>query len=157
MMLGFLTSGQLGDLKTTMEWARVHGFQSISIALPPDSKFIDLSEILNNPRLLLDLEGESGICISAFGFYGNPLHPDASVRKIHTEHFVRLLEATYKLEKTVVTGWLGTHPGGIDESIEEAKKVWPPILKKAEDYGVKIAIENCPGNVMYRPDIWRIV
>lgn len=157
MMLGFLTSGQLGDLKTTMEWASAHGFQSISIALPPDSKFIDLGEILSNPRLLLDLEEKSGIRVSAFGFYGNPIHPDSSIRKMHTEHFVRLLEATYKLEKTVVTGWLGIHPGGIDESIEEARKVWPPILKKAEDYGVKIAIENCPGNIMYRPDIWRVV
>lgn len=32
-----------------------------------------------------------------------------------------------------------------------------PIVKRAEDYGVRIAIENCPGNIMYRPDIWRRV
>lgn len=157
MLLGFFTGGQLGDLKKTLEWARRHGFQSISVAAPPGSKFVNVDEAIRDPRALKELEAETGVLISALGFYGNPIDPDPSTRKLHSEHFLKLVEATYRLEKLVVTGWLGKFPGDVDKNIEEIKKVWLPILRRAEDAGIKIAIENCPANVMYRPDIWRAV
>ena len=157
MLLGFLTGGRLGDLKKSLEWARVHGFKSISVTLPPGSRFLDLDEVLRNPRSILELEEETGITISALGFYGNPIDPDTSTRKLHVAHFTKLLEATYRLEKSVVTGWIGRYPGSIEDNLREIGEVWPAIIKMAEDYGVKIAVENCPGNIMYRPDIWRRV
>lgn len=157
MLLGFFTGGQLGDLKKTLKWARDHGFQSISVAAPPGSSFFDVDAAIRNPSAVKTLEEEERVVISALGFYGNPIDPDSSVRKLHIEHFMKLVEATYKLEKPVVTGWLGKYPGDVDRNLEELRKVWPPILKKAEDCGVKIAIENCPGNIMFRPDIWRAV
>ncbi|MCS7104178.1 MAG: sugar phosphate isomerase/epimerase [Thermofilaceae archaeon] len=157
MLLGFFTGGQLGDLKKTLKWARDYGFQSISVAAPPGSSFFDVDAAIRNPSAVKTLEEEERVVISALGFYGNPIDPDPSVRKLHIEHFMKLIEATYKLEKPVVTGWLGKYPGDVDRNLEELRKVWPPILKKAEDYGVKIAIENCPGNIMFRPDIWRAV
>ncbi|MEM0267355.1 MAG: TIM barrel protein, partial [Thermofilaceae archaeon] len=142
MLLGFFTGGQLGDLKKTLEWAKKHGFHSISVAAPPGSKFLDVDEVIRNPRAIRELEAETGVVISALGFYGNPIDPDPSTRKLHSEHFLKLIEASYKLEKSVVTGWLGKHPGDVDRNIEEIKKAWPPILRKAEDCGVKVAIEN---------------
>ena len=157
MLLGFLTGGQLGDLQRSLRWAREHGFDSISITLPLGSQFVDLDEVIRNPSSVKGLEEQEGIVISALGFYGNPIHPDSSTRKAHITHFTRILEASYKLEKSVVTGWLGKYPGGLDENLREIKRVWPPIIRKAEDYGIRIAIENCPGNIMYRPDIWRRV
>ncbi len=49
---------------------------------------------------------------------------------------------------------------------EDAKKVWPDLVRHAADSGVKIAIENCPmifsndewpsgNNLAYSPAIWR--
>lgn len=157
MMLGFLTGGQLGDLKRTLEWAKSHGFQSISVTTPPGSKFLDVDEVIRNPKWVKELEEEMGVVISALGFYGNPIDSNSSTRKLHSEYFAKLVEATYKLEKPVVTGWIGKYPGDVERNVEEIKRVWPPILKRAEDCSVKIAIENCPGNIMFRPDIWRAV
>ena len=157
MLLGFLTGGQLGNLKETLEWAKEKGFQSISITLPIGSEFLNLNSVISNPRSVRDLVDEYGVVISALGFYGNPIHPDEATRKRHKEHFLKVLEASYRLELPVMTGWVGKYPGSIEDNIREVKKVWPDILKKAEDYDIRIAIENCPGNIMYRPDIWQRV
>ncbi len=157
MLLGFFTGGQLGDLRRTLEWAAKHGFQSISVAAPPGSKFFDVGEVIKDPRPVRELQESTGVVISAIGFYGNPIDPDPSTRKLHSEHFERLIEAAHRLELPVVTGWIGKYPGDVDRNLQEIKKVWPPIVKRAEDLNVKIAIENCPGNIMYRPDIWRAV
>ncbi|RLF03443.1 MAG: sugar phosphate isomerase/epimerase [Thermoprotei archaeon] len=116
-----------------------------------------MDEIIRSPKVVKDLVDKYGIIISALGFYGNPIHNDPSERKKHKEHFLKVLEATYKLELPVMTGWVGKYQGSIEDNIREIEKEWPEIIKKAENYGVKIAIENCPGNIMYRPDIWEKV
>ncbi len=156
MLLGFLTGGQLGDLKATLKWAEDHGFDSISIATRPGSKFFEASEVLSNVQKYRELLKSSSVIVSAIGFYGNPIHPDESVRKQHQEYFMRLIDAAHKLEIGVVTGWIGKIPGASDEeNLSAFAREWPKIVELAEDRGVKIAIENCPGNMAYRPDIWR--
>jgi sugar phosphate isomerase/epimerase len=53
-----------------------------------------------------------------------------------------------------------------DENWEEALRVWPDIVRHAQDHGVRITIENCPmifsrnewpagHNIAYNPYIWR--
>jgi sugar phosphate isomerase/epimerase len=53
-----------------------------------------------------------------------------------------------------------------DENWEEALRVWPDIVKHAQDNGVKLSIENCPmifsrnewpagNNIAWSPYIWR--
>ena len=54
----------------------------------------------------------------------------------------------------------------LDENWPRFKKIWRPLVRFAEDKGVKIAIENCPmyfsqdewpagKNLAYSPTIWR--
>ena len=156
MLLGFLTGGQLGDLKTTLKWAEEHGFDSISISTRPGSEFFEAREVLSNLSEYKKIIRDSKVIVSAIGFYGNPIHPDESVRKEHQEYFTKLIDIAYKLEIKVVTGWIGKIPGAsVEENLSAYAKEWPKIVKHAEDVGVKIAIENCPGNIAYRPDIWR--
>ncbi|OYT31998.1 MAG: hypothetical protein B6U94_01165 [Thermofilum sp. ex4484_79] len=158
MLLGFLTRGDIGDLKTTLKWAEENGFDSISITLPIGQKFLDLDDIISNPGKYKDILSETKTIISAIGFYGNPISLDESKRKQHIKHFEKVFDAAYALELPVVTGWVGkVENGSIKDNIREIKKVWPSLLKKAEDYNIKVAIENCPGNIMYRPDIWKTV
>lgn len=56
----------------------------------------------------------------------------------------------------------------VAENLEIVKEVWPPIVKLAEELGVKIGIENCPmlftddewpggQNIMTTPANWRKV
>ena len=40
----------------------------------------------------------------------------------------------------------------MDENIELFKEIWPPIIRLAEEKGVKVAIENCP--MLFGPDQW---
>ena len=40
----------------------------------------------------------------------------------------------------------------LEENFEEFAKVWPPIVRFAEERGVKIAIENCP--MLFTKDEW---
>lgn len=157
MILGFLTGGQLGGLEASLKWASDKGFGSISLTVPPGSKLIDLNEAVSNPTKIKALVSSYDVKISAIGFYGNPISPHPAKRREATEHFLKVVEAAYKLGIPVVTGWLGKVDGSIEDNIKEIKEVWPGILKRVEDYGLKVAIENCPGNIMYRPDIWRAV
>lgn len=155
MFVGFLTSGQLGDLRKTLEWAETKGFKSISIATGPGSSFFNVNEAVSNPRVVKDVLNSSKTIVSAIGFYGNPIDPVEEKRKAAKEFFKQLIEAAYRMEVPVVTGWIGLHPGGVEENISEIGRTWPEIINLAEDRGIRIAIENCPGNIAYRPDIWR--
>ncbi len=40
----------------------------------------------------------------------------------------------------------------VEENLEIVKEVWPPIIKLAEEQGVKVAIENCP--MLFGADQW---
>jgi len=40
----------------------------------------------------------------------------------------------------------------VEENIELFKEIWPPIIKLAEECGVKVAIENCP--MLFGADQW---
>ncbi|MGC8831751.1 MAG: sugar phosphate isomerase/epimerase family protein [Thermoproteota archaeon] len=155
MFIGFLTSGQLGDLKKTLEWAEANSFKSVSIATDPGSRFFNVRSLLSNTTSVKDVLNSSKTIISGIGFYGNPIDPDGDRRKIAREFFKDLVEAAYRIEVPVVTGWIGLYPGSVDDNVREIEKAWPEIISLAEDRGIRIAIENCPGNIAYRPDIWR--
>ena len=40
----------------------------------------------------------------------------------------------------------------VEENLELFKEIWPPIIKLAEEKGVKVAIENCP--MLFGADQW---
>ncbi|MEM1558076.1 MAG: sugar phosphate isomerase/epimerase [Thermoproteota archaeon] len=155
MFIGFLTGGQLGDLEKTLEWAEANGFKSISIATGPGNSFFNVEEIVSNPSIVKNVLNSSKTIISAIGFYGNLLDPVEEKRRASKEFFKKIVEVAYKIEIPVVTGWIGLYPGSVEDNIREMNKVWPEIVNLAEDRGIKIAIENCPGNIAYKPDIWR--
>ena len=83
--------------------------------------------------------------------------------------FTSLIDASSKLGVNMITTFLGRVPNKtVEENLEIVKEVWPPIVKYAEEKGVKIAIENCPmlfsndewpggQNLMTTPAIWRKV
>ena len=154
MFIGFLTVGQLGTLKDSLLWAERHGFRSISIAVSPGNNFLDVAAALSDPVQIKSVLGDSKTMISALGFYGNPIHQDPGVRKANKEYFIHVIELCHKLEIPVATGWIGLYPGSVEDNVREFRKEWPDIVRRAEDMSVKIAIENCAGNIAHRPDIW---
>ena len=83
------------------------------------------------------------------------------------EHLKKVIVAAELLNVPVVGTFVGRDKNKTqEENLEEYAKVWPPIVKFADDHGVKIAIENCPmifsndewpggNNLAISPYIWR--
>ena len=97
------------------------------------------------------------------------LGPDLEKRSAAIAHLEALIKASAKLGVGMVTTFIGRDQHKtVDENIELFKEIWPPIIKLAEEQGVKVAIENCPmlfgadqwpggQNLMTTPAIWRKV
>lgn len=155
MRIGFLVGGQLGDLDKTIKWASEHGFEALEVSSRPGSPLIDLEKILEHG------EGETkrilrktNVIVSCLTWCPNNMDPNVEVRRRNNEHVKKMIEAAAKLEVPVVSTWIGKVPGSVEENMKVYAEVWPPIVEHAEEHGVKIAIENCMGNIAYRPDIW---
>lgn len=95
---------------------------------------------------------EKGVSISAIGYYPNPLDANLEQRSVYIEHIKKCIKAANMLGLSNMNTFIGKDPlRPISENIEEFKKIWPDIVKYAEDNAVKIGIENCP---MYFRDEW---
>ena len=115
---------------------------------------------------MAELKGK-GLDISGLGFYPNPLHPDAQVRRAAIDHIKKVIEAARKMGVPFMNTFMGGDPRkNLDENWADALKIWPEIVKHAQDNGVKVTIENCPmifsndewpggNNIAWSPYIWR--
>lgn len=178
LRLGFLTA-ILPDLsfEEVLTFAAENGFSCIEVACWPvgkaERKFagvthIDVTDF--NPskaREINALCASKGVSLSGLGYYPNPLDPDPAVSKVAVEHFKKVIRASALLgighaNTFVGRDWTKT----VDENWPRFLKVWKPLIKFAEDQGVKVGIENCPmsfsrdewpagKNLATSPEIWR--
>ena len=112
---------------------------------------------------------ERGVKISSLGYYPNTMDPDLEKRETYVNHIHALIDASAMLGVNMVTTFLGRDPKkDVEENLELVKEVWPPIIRHAEEKGVRIGIENCPmwftkdewpggQNLMTTPANWRKV
>jgi sugar phosphate isomerase/epimerase len=107
-----------------------------------------------------------GVRFSALGYYPNALSADREEAETAREHIRRVIDAAPKLGLRAINTFIGANRrASIDENLEEFARVWPDIIRHAEDRGVRVAIENCPmlfedswpagGNLAQSPVIWR--
>ena len=108
-----------------------------------------------------------GVGLSGLGYYPNALDPDPAVAGAAVSHLRQLIAAAPLLGLQMVNGfvgrdWLKT----VDDNWPTFLTTWRPLVKFAEDHGVRIGIENCPmlftrdewpggKNLMTTPAIWR--
>ena len=93
------------------------------------------------------------VYISGLGYYPNPLDPDKSQASVYIEHLKRVIQAAALLEIPVVNTFVGRNPAkSVEENLDEFTKVWPAIIKVAEENQVKVGIENCP--MLFTRDEW---
>lgn len=94
-----------------------------------------------------------GVEISSLGYYPNNLDEDLERRRYFHNHLYTVIEASARLGINMVTTFVGRmQTKTIEENFEEFAKVWPAIIKFAEERGVRIAIENCP--MLFSRDQW---
>jgi sugar phosphate isomerase/epimerase len=164
MKLGFFTAALPGStLEQAAQWGAESGFQSIEIACWPKEKatrryagvtHIDVEQLDKaGAKTILKMLQGYGLMISALGYYPNPLHPEAEHRETVIAHLKKVIQAAALLEVPVVGTFIGKDKDKtVPANLEAYAKIWPPIVKFAREYGVKIGIENCP--MLFSYDEW---
>jgi sugar phosphate isomerase/epimerase len=174
MKLGFLTACLPNrPLDQIVAWAADNGFEALEVAAWPD--------LGDRPFTATHLKAESfsqedadttrelfdrhGIAISSLSFYDNNLHPDPSQRKAINDHVLACIDAAAMLGCPTVGTFVGRNPTRtVAQDLRDAERVFPPLIERAGERGVKLIIENCPmegwhpdgypGNLAYSPELW---
>jgi sugar phosphate isomerase/epimerase len=165
------------SLEQVVKFAAAEGFDSVEVMCWPVGKaerryagvtHIDVSNLRKaDVAAIGDLLGETGISISALGYYPNPLVANGNEARVYINHIKRVIRAAETLGVGLVNTFIGRdHTRSVEENWPVFQKRWPPVVKFAEDHGVRIGIENCPmlftadewpggKNLAYCPAIWR--
>lgn len=114
-----------------------------------------------------ELVASAGLSISGLGYYPNPLTPDKEEAQVYIDHIKQVVLAAELLDVGVVNTFVGRDwTKTVDDNWPRFKEVWIPLVKFAEDHGIRIGIENCPmaftndewpggKNLAHTPAIWR--
>ena len=155
MKLGFITAICDGmTFEEVVDFAASHDLECLEVACWPRGKaqrryagvsHIDVAEMNEEKAAYLTAYCQKrGVEISSLAYYPNTLDPDPEKRASYIKHLYKLIDASAMLGVNMVTTFVGRDPKKtVSENLETVKEVWPPIVKYAEEKGVKIAIENC--------------
>jgi len=178
MKLGFV-SAILPDLslEEVVKFASEEDFACVELMCWPKGKaerryagvtHLDVVDFKkDDAKKVQDLIGEAGVGISGLGYYPNPLAPDENEANVYIEHIKRVISAAQVLGVGVVNTFIGRDwTKSVDDNWPRFLSVWKPMIKFAEEHGVRIAIEHCPmlfskdewpggKNLMTSPAIWR--
>ena len=176
--IGFL-SAILADqtFEEVISFAAESGYACVEIMCWPVGKaerryagvtHIDVTSLSEEKaESIQNLLKEKGVGISGLGYYPNPLEEDDKNATAYIEHIKKVIDAANQLGLENVNTFIGKdHKRNLEDNFEKFKKIWPPIVKHAEDRKVKIGIENCPmffsndewpggKNLASSPAIWR--
>lgn len=180
MKLGLLTSIlQDRSFEEIVDFASQQGFSCLEVACWPkgsaDRRYAGAAHL--NVEDLTEQEAmrikekclEKQISISALAYYPNTMDENKKNREQNIIHLKKVIAASKMLDVNMVTTFIGrVENKTIEENLEEFQGVWRPLIKYAEENGVKIAVENCPmlfgkeqwpggQNLFSTPSIWRKV
>ena len=182
MKLGFVSSILDGwSYEEMMDVASEMGFACVEVACWPKGKaerryagvsHIDVDRVLIEEEYvshILDYSKGNKVTISSLAYYPNVLDADKEKGDLAMEHLKKVILASARLGVNMVTTFIGRDQNKtVEENLVLVKEIWTPIVKLAEEHGVKIAIENCPmlfgkeqwpggQNLMTTPVIWKKV
>jgi sugar phosphate isomerase/epimerase len=178
MQLGFV-SAILPDLclEEVVRFAAAEGFRCVELMCWPRGKaerrYAGVTHLdvvgfgRDDARRVGELMRAAGVAISGLGYYPNPLVPDAVEAEVYIEHLRRIIVAAELLGVGVVNTFVGRDGRKtVDENWPRFVEVWRPLVRFAEEHGVRIGIENCPmyftkdewpsgKNLAHAPAVWR--
>lgn len=178
LSLGFV-SAILPDLTLpeVVAFASAEGFDCIELMCWPPGKaerryagvtHVDVTKLTPAKAAeIRDLFAQHKVQISGLGYYPNPLAPNAKEAKVYVEHIKKVIKGAALLQVPVVNTFVGRDwTKSVDDNWPRFLSTWKPILKIADDHGIKIGIENCPmsftkdewpggKNLATTPAIWR--
>ena len=178
MQLGFV-SAILPDLSLAevAAVAKEEGYECIELMCWPPGKadrryagvtHVDVTGMDRaGAQRIRDVMSAADVVISGLGYYPNPLDPDEQVAREAVRHLEQVIRAAALLEVRVVNTFIGRDwTKSVDANWPRFVETWKPLVRLAEEQGVRIAIENCPmyftrdewpagKNLASSPAIWR--
>ena len=128
-----------------------HGFESFELTFGHHIGEVDLGRLAADVARVLD-EGGNTAVISCLGIYGNPLTDEQTARD-----WSRLIEAAESFGCRLVCGFTGRIPDRpVPDSLPALKSVFAPLVRQAEDRGVRLAFENCDVRGSWQSGDWNI-
>lgn len=122
---------------------RYAGVTHVSVDKPTDDEMSRVRDVM----------ADSGVAISALGYYPNVLSPDAAEAKACRAHLKKVIAGAAKLGVGVVNTFVGRDwAKSVEANWPAFRKVWPSMIRYAEDRGVTVCIENCP--MLFTADEW---
>ncbi len=129
---------------------------------------IDVNQLTSQGRReISSLVTETGVEISALGYYPNCLSPDRDEARAAVQHLRQLMQAARDLGLQRVNTFIGRDPNlSVDGNWPRLLETWGPLVELAEQLELRIGIENCPmlfsadewpggKNIATTPAIWR--
>ncbi len=146
-----------------IDYAASVGFECVEVCCWPVGKatrryagvtHINISELDDAKiKYYQDYAAAKGVSIATLGYYPNALDCNKEAAEVAIEHIKNLIVASAKMGVNMISTFIGKDKTKtVEENLELYKEVWTPIVKLAEEHGVKIAIENCP--MLYTKDEW---
>ena len=178
MQLGFVSAilPEL-SLEEVVRFAADEGFQCVELMCWPRGKaerryagvtHLDMAGFdRGQASRVCALMQSSGVAISGLGYYPNPLVPDLAEAQVYIDQLRRIIVAAGLLGVGVVNTFVGRDPAkSVADNWPRFLEVWPPLVRFAEEHGVRIGIENCPmfftgdewpggKNLAHSPAVWR--
>lgn len=164
MKLGFVSAivPEL-SLEEVLRFAAKEGFGCVEVMCWPvgkaERRFAGVTHVdvtsMSRARAddILGMSAAHGVDISALGYYPNPLDPDPKTAKAAVDHLKKVIRAAETLELGKVTTFAGRDwTLSVDDNWPRFLRTWKPIVRFAEDHGVRIGIENCP--MLFTGDEW---
>jgi sugar phosphate isomerase/epimerase len=178
MKLGFVSAILDGwSFEEVIDVASQMDFRCVELACWPRGKaerryagvsHIDVNDLSDEKAAsILNYCAYKKIEISSLAFYPNTMDGNLEKREFNIQHLLKVIAASAKLGVNRVTTFVGRDQNKtVEENLELFKTIWPPIIRYAEQQGVKVAIENCPmlfgreqwpggQNLATTPRIWR--
>jgi len=166
------------SLEETVQLAAAEGYDCIEVCCWPKGKaerryagvtHVDVTAgfTKSDAARVNDLFAAAGVSISGLGYYPNPLALDAAEAKAAVAHIRKVIRAAALLGVGQMNSFVGRDwTKSVDANWPRFLKTWRPLVKFAEDQGVRIGIENCPmlfskdewpggKNLAHSPAIWR--
>ena len=164
MELGFV-SAILPDLslEKVVDFASEAGFACVELMCWPKGKaerryagvtHVDVDGFgVDEANRVRGLFEAAGVTISGLGYYPNPLAPDRAEANAYVTHIQKVIRAAELLGVGVVNTFIGRDwTRSVEDNWPRFGETWPPLVRFAEEHGVRIGIENCP--MLFTADEW---